>query len=43
MELDFLYVPSVDMATDTTHWVSELGAHVVFAVEPWHVVVSLDR
>jgi hypothetical protein len=33
MELDFLYVPSADVAADATYWVSVLGAHLVFAVD----------
>ena len=33
MELDYLYVPSADVATDATYWVNVLGARVIFAVE----------
>ena len=33
MELDFLYVPSVDVAADAAYWVNVLGARLVFAVE----------
>jgi hypothetical protein len=33
MELDFLYVPSADVAKDATYWVNVLDARVVFAVE----------
>src|SRR6185503_17202640 len=33
MELDFLYVPSADVAADATYWVNVLGARLVFAVE----------
>ena len=33
MELDFLYVPSGDVAADATYWVNVLGARLVFAVE----------
>jgi hypothetical protein len=33
MELDFLYVPSADVAGDATYWVNVLGARLVFAVE----------
>ena len=33
MELDFLYVPSADVAADATYWVDVLGARVLFAVE----------
>ena len=33
MELDFLYVPSADVAKDATYWVNVLGARLVFAVE----------
>src|SRR5258705_12459132 len=33
MELDFLYVPSADVAADATYWVAVLGARLVFAVE----------
>ena len=33
MELDFLYVPSADVAGDAAYWVNVLGARLVFAVE----------
>lgn len=33
MELDFLYVPSANVAGDATYWVNVLGARLVFAVE----------
>jgi len=33
MELDFLYVPSANVAADATYWVDVLGAHVLFAVD----------
>jgi hypothetical protein len=33
MELDFLYVPSVNVAADAAYWVNVLGARLVFAVE----------
>jgi len=33
MELDFLYVPSADVAADATYWVNVLGARLLFAVE----------
>ena len=33
MELDFLYVPSHDVAADASYWKSVLGARVVFAVD----------
>ena len=33
MELDFLYVPSPNVAADAAYWVKVLGAHLVFAVE----------
>ena len=33
MKLDFLYVPSADVATDAGYWVNVLGAKVVFAVD----------
>lgn len=33
MELDFLYVPSADVAADATYWVDVMGARLVFAVE----------
>jgi len=33
MELDFLYVPSADVAGDATYWVNVLGARLIFAVE----------
>ena len=33
MELDFLYVPSADVAGDAAYWVNVLGARLVFAIE----------
>ena len=33
MELDFLYVPSADVAADANYWVNVLGARLVFAVD----------
>jgi len=33
VELDFLYVPSADVAADATYWVNVLGARLVFAVD----------
>lgn len=33
MELDFLYVPSADVAADATYWVNVLGGRLIFAVE----------
>ena len=33
MELDFLYVPSADVAGDAAYWVNVLQARLVFAVE----------
>src|SRR5258705_10478213 len=33
MELDFLYVPSADVAADATYWVTVLGARLLFAVD----------
>ena len=33
MELDFLYVPSVNVAADAADWVNVLGARLVFAVD----------
>lgn len=33
MELDFLYVPSADVAADATYWVNVLGARPLFAVD----------
>ena len=33
MELDFLYVPSTDVAGDAAYWVKVLGARLLFAVE----------
>jgi hypothetical protein len=33
MELDFLYVPSADVAADAAYWVNVLGARLVFAVD----------
>ena len=33
MELDFLYVPSANVAADAAYWVNVLGARLVFAVD----------
>ena len=33
MQLDFLYVPSADVAVDAAYWVNVLEARLVFAVE----------
>ena len=33
MELDFLYVPSADVAGDAAYWVNVLDARLAFAVE----------
>lgn len=33
MEIDYLYVPSADVAADATYWVTVLGARLVFAVD----------
>ena len=33
VELDFLYVPSADVAADATYWVTVLGARALFAVD----------
>ena len=33
MELDFLYVPSADVAGDATYSANVLGARFVFAIE----------
>ena len=33
MELDFLYVPSADVAGDAAYWVNVLGARLVFAID----------
>jgi hypothetical protein len=33
MELDFLYVPSSNVAADAGYWVNVLGARLVFAVD----------
>ena len=31
--LDFVYVPSRDVATDLGYWADRVGAEVVFAIE----------
>ena len=41
MELDFLYVPSADVAADATYWVDVLGARVLFAVDGMGARVSM--
>src|SRR6266545_3139154 len=41
MELDFLYVPSADVAADATYWVNVLGGRLVFAVEDMGARVAM--
>jgi hypothetical protein len=41
IELDFLYVPSKDVATDAAYWVNVLQARLVFAVEGMGARVAL--
>jgi hypothetical protein len=38
--LDFVYCPSPDAAADRTHWVENLGATAVFAVERFETRVA---
>src|SRR3954468_4303882 len=41
MELDFLYVPSADVAADSAYWINVFGARVIFAVEGMGARVSM--
>ena len=43
MELDFLYVPSADVAADAGYWVNVLGANLVFAVDGMGARVAMVR
>ena len=41
--LDFLYMPSADVAAEIEHFSSVLGAHVVFAIEAFGARVAMVR
>ncbi len=41
--LDFIYLPSRDVAVDLTHFSSRLGAEVVFAIEAFGTRVAMVR
>lgn len=42
-DLDFLYMPSVDVAGDVEHFTGVLGAHLVFAIEAFGTRVAMVR
>src|SRR4051812_8111901 len=42
-QLDFLYMPSVDVAGDAAHYVDCLGAALVFAIEAFGSRVAMVR
>ncbi len=39
--LDFLYIPSRDVAADAIYFASTLGGRVVFAIEAWRTRVAM--
>jgi hypothetical protein len=39
--LDFLYLPSRDVAADVTHFIERLGATLVFAIEAFETRVAM--
>ena len=41
--LDFVYLPSRDVAADVTHFTSGLGAELVFAIEAFGTRVAMVR
>ena len=41
--LDFVYLPSRDVAADVAHYVDELGAELVFAIERFGTRVAMLR
>jgi hypothetical protein len=42
-ELDFIYCPSADVASEMAHYVDGLGAEVVFAIERFDTRVAMLR
>jgi hypothetical protein len=42
-QLDFIYMPSRDVADDLTHYVSRLGGELVFAIEAFGTRVAMVR
>jgi hypothetical protein len=42
-QLDFVYLPSRDVATDTAYYTDELGAELVFAIEAFGTRVAMVR
>jgi hypothetical protein len=42
-ELEFIYLPSADVASELTHYVDGLGAEVVFAIEAFDTRVAMLR
>jgi hypothetical protein len=39
--LDFLYIPSADVAADAAYFTSTLGGRMVFAIEEWNTRVAM--
>jgi hypothetical protein len=39
--LDFLYIPSRDVASDASYFARTLGGRVVFAIEAWNTRVAM--
>jgi hypothetical protein len=42
-QLDFVYLPSRDVAADIEHYTEKLGAEVVFAIERFGTRVAMVR
>ena len=42
-QLDFVYMPSLDVAADVAHFSEQLGAEVVFAIEAFGTRVGMVR
>ena len=42
-QLDFIYMPSRDVAADVTHYTDVLGAELVFAIEAFDTRVAMVR
>jgi hypothetical protein len=42
-QLDFVYMPSRDVAADIDHYVEDLGAELVFAIEAFETRVAMVR
>jgi hypothetical protein len=39
--LDFLYIPSADVAADAAYFTNTLGGRMVFAIEEWNTRVAM--